>query len=277
VRVAGLKGGHSGLEIDKGRGNAIKILNRALMVVEELGGRLSSIEGGNKHNAIPREAEATMFVPKKHLDTAKSLVAEFNTVAKAELATVEPDLAVSLTDMKAKGKVIKKGQQKKLFQTIAALPHGVTKMSADIPGLVETSTNVAVIKTGKKSIVLATSQRSSVASELTELAYSVSCVFQLGGSDAKTSDGYPGWKPNMSSEILKVAKSTYNQLYNKQPEVKAIHAGLECGIIGERYPGMDMVSFGPTLEGVHSPDEKMHIDTVEKFWNFLLGILKNVN
>lgn len=277
LRVAGLKGGHSGLEIDKGRGNAIKILNRALMVVEELGGRLSSIEGGNKHNAIPREAEAIMFVPKKYLDTAKSLVAEFNTVAKAELATVEPELVVSLTEIRPKGKVIKKGQQKKIFQTIAALPHGVAKMSADIPGLVETSTNVAVIRTEKKSIVLATSQRSSVASELTEIAYSVSCVFQLGGADAKTSDGYPGWKPNMSSEILKVAKSTYNQLYNKQPEVKAIHAGLECGIIGERYPGMDMVSFGPTLEGVHSPDEKMHIDTVEKFWNFLLGILKNVN
>ena len=277
LRVAGLKGGHSGLEIDKGRGNAIKILNRALMVVEELGGRLSSVEGGNKHNAIPREAEAIMFVPKKRLDAAMSLVAEFNSVAKAELATVEPDLVVSLTETKAKGKVIKKGQQKKVFQTIAALPHGVTKMSADIAGLVETSTNVAVIRTEKKTIVLATSQRSSVASELTEIAYSVSCVFQLGGADAKTSDGYPGWKPNMSSEILKVAKSTYNQLYNKQPEVKAIHAGLECGIIGERYPGMDMVSFGPTLEGVHSPDEKMHIDTVEKFWNFLLGILKNVN
>jgi dipeptidase D len=277
LRVAGLKGGHSGLEIDKGRGNAIKILNRALMVVEELGGRLSSIEGGNKHNAIPREAEAVMFVPKKRLDAATSLIAEFNIVAKAELATVEPDLAVSLTEVKAKGKVMKRGQQQKLFQAIAALPHGVTKMSADIPGLVETSTNVAVIKTGKKSIVLATSQRSSVASELTEIAYAVSCVFTLGGAEAKTSDGYPGWKPNLSSEILKVAKSTYNQLYNKEPEVKAIHAGLECGIIGERYPGMDMVSFGPTLEGVHSPDEKMHIDTVEKFWNFLLGILRNVN
>jgi dipeptidase D len=277
VRVAGLKGGHSGLEIDKGRGNAIKILNRALMLVADLGAHLSSIEGGNKRNAIPREAEAVMFLPKKNVNAAKAKVAEFNTVAKAELATVEPDLSVTLTEVKAKGKVIKKGQQKKLFQTIAALPHGVIKMSADIPGLVETSTNVAVINTAKKSIALATSQRSSVASELTEIAYSVSSIFHLGGAEAKTSDGYPGWKPNLNSDILKLAKSTYNQLYGKQPEVKAIHAGLECGIIGERYPGMDMVSFGPTLEGVHSPDEKIHIDTVDKFWNFLLGILKNVN
>jgi dipeptidase D len=217
-----------------------------------------------------------MFVPRKKVDAAKAMVAEFNTVAKAELATAEPDLSVTLTEVKVKGKVINKRQQKRLFHTIAALPHGVTKMSADIPGLVETSTNVAVVKTDKKSIVLATSQRSSVASELTEIAYSVSCVFHLGGADAKTSDGYPGWKPNMNSDILKLAKSTYKQLAGKEPEVKAIHAGLECGIIGERFPGMDMVSFGPTLEGVHSPDEKIYIDTVEKFWNFLLAILKNV-
>jgi dipeptidase D len=176
-----------------------------------------------------------------------------------------------------KGKVIKKGQQRQLMQTILALPHGVTKMSADIPGLVETSTNVAVIKTLKKSIQLATSQRSSVASELTEMVQTVSASFELGGADVVNTDGYPGWKPNLDSPILGVAKSTYKQLYGKEPEVKAIHAGLECGIIGERVPGMDMVSFGPTLEGVHSPDEKIYIDTVEKFWNFLLGILKNVN
>jgi dipeptidase D len=277
IRVAGLKGGHSGLEIDKGRGNAIKILNRAVMAVSDMGARLSHIEGGNKRNAIPREAEAIVFVPKKKLDGIKGIVAEFNTVAKAELSSVEPDLSVTATEMKSKGKVIKKTQQKKLMQTIAALPHGVLKMSADIPGLVETSTNVAVINTEKKAIVLATSQRSSVASELTEAAYSVTCIFELGGATATTSDGYPGWKPDMKSDILRVAKETYNQLYGKTPEVKAIHAGLECGIIGERYPGMDMVSFGPTLEGVHSPDEKIYIDTVDKFWNFLLGILKNVN
>lgn len=277
LKVTGLRGGHSGLEIDKGRGNAIKILNRTLIALTELGVRISGIEGGNKHNAIPREAEATVFIPAKHWAQAEAAVAVMSSAVKAELATVEPDLTLALSMAKGvrKGKVIKKALHKKLLQTIAALPHGVTKMSADIPGLVETSTNVAVIKTSKKSIAVATSQRSSVASEILEVCQMVASVFELGGASVEHSDGYPGWKPNLDSEILKVARSTYQSLYGKEPEVKAIHAGLECGIIGERYPGMDMVSFGPTLEAVHSPDEKIYIGSVEKYWRFLLGILKN--
>jgi dipeptidase D len=278
LRVAGLKGGHSGLEIDKGRGNAIKILNRALLALEAFDARLSHIEGGNKHNAIPREAEALVYIPKKRWHAAVEAIEKFHAVAKAEISTVDPDLKVSLDEVKVKkGKVIKKGLQKKILRTISALPHGVTKMSADIPGLVETSTNVAVIKTEKKSITMVTSQRSSVASEIEEIVHSVSSIFELGGATVTHGDGYPGWKPNLNSEILKVAKATYKQLYGKEPEVKAIHAGLECGIIGEKMGDMDMISFGPTLEGVHSPDEKIYIDTVEKFWNFLLAILKNVN
>ncbi|MBI5472852.1 MAG: aminoacyl-histidine dipeptidase [Ignavibacteriae bacterium] len=278
VRVAGLKGGHSGLEIDKGRGNAVKILNRALLALDAFGVRLSHIEGGNKHNAIPREAEAVVYLPKKKWNAAVEAIEKFNAVAKAEISTVDPDLAVTLEAAKVKkGKVIKKGLQKKLLATVGALPHGVTKMSADIPGLVETSTNVAVIKTDKKAITMVTSQRSSVASEIVEIVHTVSSIFELGGATVTHGDGYPGWKPNLDSEILKVAKATYKQLYGKEPEVKAIHAGLECGIIGEKMQGMDMISFGPTLEGVHSPDEKIYIDTVEKYWNFLLGILKNAN
>ncbi len=154
------------------------------------------------------------------------------------------------------------------------VPHGVIRMSPDIPGLVETSTNVAVINTVKKSIVLATSQRSSVASEILEICETVGSAMHLGGAEVKHGDGYPGWKPNLDSAILKLARSTYQSLYGKEPEVKAIHAGLECGIIGEHFPGMDMVSFGPTLEGVHSPDEKIYVDTVQKFWDFLLEILR---
>jgi dipeptidase D len=279
LKVTGLKGGHSGLEIDKGRGNAIKIINRVLIKLEEFGARLSSIEGGNKRNAIPRECVAALFVPKKNVAKIRSAVAACNTTMKAEVASVDKDLQISLEDMPSlkKGKVIKKAQQKKLCTTIAALPHGVTKMSADIPGLVETSTNVAVINTTNKAIVLATSQRSSVASELDEMCQTVIGILDLGGSSVENTDGYPGWKPNLNSAILKIARSTYKSLYGKDPEVKAIHAGLECGIIGEKFPGMDMVSFGPTMEGVHSPDEKIYIDTVDKFWNFLLGILKNAN
>ena len=277
LRVRGLKGGHSGLEIDKGRGNAIKILNRALLRLAELGGRLAHISGGNKHNAIPREAEALVFLPKKNLEAAAQVMAQIEGVLKAEIATVDPGLNIALEVLpKKKAKVFKRALQKKLLQTIAALPHGVIKMSADIPGLVETSTNVAVIRTDKKAVSIVTSQRSSVASEIDEIAEMVHTVFALGGAEIEGSDGYPGWKPNLDSEILKIAKSTFVQVFGKEPEVKAIHAGLECGIIGERYPGMDMVSFGPTLEGVHSPDEKIYIDTVERFWNYLLAVLKNV-
>ncbi len=278
IKVTGLKGGHSGLEIDKGRGNALKILNRVLMRLASIGGRLSRVDGGNKRNAIPREASALVFVPKAKIGAARQIVAEMNDVAKAELATVEPDLVVSAAAPKGvrNRKVLKRGLQTRLLRTIAALPHGVIKMSADIPGLVETSTNVAMITTGTKTISLATSQRSSVASEIVEINDSVRAVFELGGAAATGSDGYPGWKPNLESPILQLAQATYRALTGSEPAVKAVHAGLECGIIGEKYPGMDMVSFGPTLQGVHSPDEKIYIDTVEKFWNFLLALLKNV-
>ena len=276
VTVGGLRGGHSGLEIDKGRGNALKILNRTLTALAGVGARLSRMNGGNKRNAIPRDAVALVFLPKARLVDAMAIVAAMNETCRAELSTVEPSLEISAKQVKAKGKVLKRALQKKILQTIAGLPHGVIKMSADVAGLVETSTNVAVIKTGKKDIILETSQRSSVASEILEIADSVKAVFELGGATVTGSSGYPGWKPNMSSAILKTARDTYRQLYGKDAEVKAIHAGLECGIIGDKYPGMDMVSFGPTLEGVHSPDEKIFIDTVEKYWDFLMATLKNV-
>jgi dipeptidase D len=278
LTVSGLKGGHSGLEIHTGRGNAIKILNRALLVLDPLGARLASIEGGNKRNAIPREAEAIVYLPPAAWAKAEQAVTAFNATAKAELATADPGLQVLIAPHKGKkGKVVKKAVQAKLLATISALPHGVIKMSADIPGLVETSTNVAVIGTTPKAIALATSQRSSVDSEIKEICHTVGSVFALGGAKVKQGDGYPGWKPNLKSPILALAKTTFQQLYGKAPEVKAIHAGLECGIIGEKVPGMDMVSFGPTLEGVHSPDERIHIDTVERFWDYLLAILRNVN
>jgi len=278
VHVKGLKGGHSGLEIDKGRGNSLKIINRVLLALSDVGARLAHIEGGNKSNAIPREAEAILYVSAAKMRQAKKIVAQCNSTLKAELATAEPDLSVTLEEVKdgKKGKVLKTHEQEMLLKTISALPHGVIKMSADIPGLVETSTNVAIIRMEKNKIVLTTSQRSSVASEILEILHTVRSVFELGGAKAQHTEGYPGWKPNLESPILKLAKSTYQSLYGKEPAVKAIHAGLECGIIGEKYPGIDMLSFGPTLEGVHSPDEKIYIDTVEKFWKFLLAILKSL-
>jgi dipeptidase D len=279
IKVGGLRGGHSGLEIDKGRGNAVKIMNRILQALTSAGARLSSVDGGNKHNAIPRECEAVVLIPPRKLKKARKLVDNLCATVRAELGTVEPDLNVSFVELTtaAEWKVVRKTEQRKLIQTIAALPHGVIKMSAEISWLVETSTNVAIVKTLEDSVNVVTSQRSSVASEIEDIVNTVSCIFDLGGASIENTDGYPGWKPNLDSPILKAAKTAYESLFGKEPEVKAVHAGLECGVIGERIPGMDMISFGPTLEAVHSPDEKIYIDTVDKFWAFLLQILKSVN
>jgi dipeptidase D len=279
LKVSGLKGGHSGLEIDKGRGNAIKILNRVFLRLSDTGARLCSVDGGNKHNAIPREAEAVVYIPARKWDQAVAAVEKLSRTIREELGSVDPDCAVQLTELKGhrKARALKKSLQKKLCQTLSALPHGVIKMSADIPGLVETSTNLAVIKTGRKEITVATSQRSPVASEIDDIRQMVQTVFELGGADGvDCRDAYPGWKPNLDSEILKFTRARYQSMFGKEPQVKAVHAGLECGIIGERCPGMDMVSFGPTLQAVHSPDEKIYIDSVGKFWDFLVGLLKDL-
>lgn len=278
VRVKGLRGGHSGLEIHTGRGNALKIANRVAMALAGLGARLAKFDGGNKRNAIPREAEVHFFVAKTKVADALAIVERFNTAVRAELASVEPGLTIEVEASKGvrKGRAFKRSLQKKLLAALAALPHGVLKMSADIPGLVETSTNLAIVQTTKKGVLVQTSQRSSVASEIEEASDMVRAVFQLAGAEATGSDGYPGWKPDLTSPILTLAKDTYQQLFGKEPAVKAVHAGLECGIVGEKYPGMDMVSFGPTMKDVHSPDERLYIDTVQKFWDFLLAILKNV-
>ena len=276
ITVKGLKGGHSGLEIHTGRGNALKIMTRVLLGLAAIGARVARIDGGNKRNAIPREAEAVVSLPKAKAAQAGEFVEQMNQAIKAELATVEPNLTIACQAQKGVRKILKKALQKRVLLTLAGLPHGVLKMSADIPGLVETSTNLAIIQTGKKAISIQTSQRSSVASEIDEAAQAVRAVFELGGATMTGSDGYPGWKPNIESPILKRAQSTYKSLYGKDPEVKAVHAGLECGIIGEKYPGMDMVSFGPTMREVHSPNEHLYIDTVEKFYAFLLAILKSV-
>ena len=278
VKIQGLKGGHSGLEIDKGCGNAVKIMNRILLRLADAGGRIAAIDGGNKHNAIPREAETRVFVPSSRIGEVRDRLRQTVSDICSELATVEPTLSISVSEMPKtrRGKVWKKALQKRVLQTLTVLPHGVIKMSADIPGLVETSTNLAIVKTEKNRIRIVTSQRSSVASELGEIGEVMRTIFAMGGAEVHASDGYPGWKPNMDSEILRLAKETYLGLYGKNPEVKAIHAGLECGIIGEKYPGMDMVSFGPTLQAVHTPDERIYIDTVERFWQFLLALLRKV-
>ncbi|MGQ9589736.1 MAG: aminoacyl-histidine dipeptidase [Planctomycetota bacterium] len=277
VEVKGLCGGHSGLDIHKGRGNAIKMLGRVLLRLSELGVRLAEIHGGNKRNAIPREARAVVYLPKSRARKAERLVPEWEATLKAEVKAVDPDLSIRMARLsEGPGRVLKRGLQKRILATLSALPHGVAKMSAEIPELVETSTNVAVIGTNPEKIEVATSQRSSVKSEIDEIAEAVANVLALGGAAVEQGSGYPGWKPNLKSYILSVAKEVHERVFGKPAEVKAVHAGLECGIIGEKFPGMDMVSLGPTLEEVHTPKERIYIDTVERFWRYLLEILKTV-
>lgn len=276
ITVGGLRGGHSGLEIDKGRGNAVRILVRALSALDALGARIIRIDGGNKRNAIPRDASAVVSLPKKRETEAREAIGRIEAAVRGEFGTVDPDLRVSVAPSKARGGPFKRSLQKRLLLTLAGLPHGVIRMSADIPGLVETSTNLAMIATTPRALKVDTSQRSSVASAMSDVVDQVRAIFTLGGAEVTGSNGYPGWKPNLDSPILKTAIAAYRDEFGREPEVKSIHAGLECGIIGDKVPGMDMVSFGPTLEGVHSPDEAIHIDSVAKYWDFLRAILEKV-
>lgn len=275
VRVTGMKGGHSGVEIHTQRGNALKLMARLLREWADLGARVARFEGGSKRNAIPAEAVAVVCLPKAKEAEARGVAACLREAFRAELAAIEPGLDVVVAPAAKKpARVWKRAMQRKVLATLAALPHGVQRMSDAIPGLVETSTNVAVLTQGPRALVLSTSQRSLVATALAEMIVTVRTILELGGAEVSGTDPYPGWKPNMESAILKAAVDTYRDLYGREPKVEAIHAGLECGIIGEKVPGMDMVSLGPTIKGAHSPQERVEIAAVAKYWEYLLAILK---
>ncbi len=277
IKIAGLKGGHSGLDINTGRGNAIKLIARLLHELNyTFGIRLVSINGGSKHNAIPRETFAIIRVAKKFAADILAYVERYNKIVQSELASVEPTLNVTASETKSKSKVMDKATTKNMIDALYAVPNGVIKMSADIPGLVETSTNLAVVVTKGKAVEVTLSQRSSVESEKHDISNAIAALFKLAKAEVVQGDGYPGWKPDIHSPVLGTMKNVYQKMYGNEPAVKAIHAGLECGIIKERYPDMDMISFGPTLMDVHSPDEKILISTVDKFWNLLSTVLKNI-
>ncbi len=280
IKLSGLKGGHSGLNIHEGRGNAIKLLNRFLWkALPQVSGRLASFEGGSKHNAIPREAEAVVFLPKDKKSELKKLVEKYDGIFKDEYKPIDPDVKLSMEEsgFDAPEEMYTSQLHNRFMNLIYSIPHGVLAMSHAIPGLVETSTNLAVISRKDDDIAILTSQRSSVGTELTEIHDMVLACGYQAGAQVKSGGGYPAWKPNPDSPLLKRAKKVYQKLYDKEPEVKAIHAGLECGIIGDKFPGMDMISFGPTIMGAHSPDEKVQISTVEKFWKFLDALIKDIS
>lgn len=277
VKVSGLKGGHSGDDINKGLGNANKILNRVLWEsVRKFGLQLASFNAGNLRNAIAREGEALVSVPASNAGAFREYVVKYNDIVRNEYRITEPDLKVEVAEATNPGTVMTADTRDKLLNALYACPHGVIAMSQSIANFVETSTNLAAVRTREDSIEITTSQRSSVESAKFDTANMVASVFTLAGGKSVHGEGYPGWTPNPNSEILEIAKAQYQKLFGQSPKVLAIHAGLECGLIGEKYPSMDMISYGPTIKGAHSPDERLNIATVAKFWDLTLEILKNI-
>ena len=277
VTIKGLTGGHSGDDINKNRANANKLLNRFLsQLASKYDLYLCQIDGGNLHNAIPREAHAICAVPMKHKEDVRIDMNIYTAEIENEFSVTEPNLRTELSSEPPCSQAIDRETVKNLLKSVYAVHNGVYAWSQDIEGLVETSSNLASIKMVDNKIKIVTSQRSSILSSRQDMSEMIRSAFELGGAVVTTGDGYPGWKPNPSSPILKVAIESYQRLFGVEPKVKAIHAGLECGLFLEKYPHLDMFSTGPTLRGVHSPDERMLIPTVDKFWKHLLDVLVNV-
>ncbi len=273
ITVKGLQGGHSGMDIHKGFGNANKLMNRVLYALQN-NISISKIKGGSLRNAIPRESNAiiTTNIPNEVQKT-------FNTIVKEileEYNTIEKDLQIVLNETSLPETVMSKKDLDTLLKVVYVIPNGVYRMSPDIEDLVETSNNLARIIVENGSIEIACLTRSSIESGKMDLANQISCAFELGDFNVELSGSYPGWKPNPNSEIVKLLANTYEEKFNEKPSILACHAGLECGILGSNYPNMDMVSFGPNIRGAHSPDEKASISSVKKYWNFLLDVLQNI-
>jgi dipeptidase D len=277
IAVKGLLGGHSGDDIDKNRACANKILNRFLWNVNKKTKMLiAEIDGGNLRNAIAREAFAIIGVETGFKEKLAVMINQFAADVKTEYAATEPNMSVVIDSVKAPEAVIDEKTAKNLLYALYACPHGIIRMSDDMQGLVETSTNLASVKMIENEVKIATSQRSSIASAKRDIADMVESVFVLAGAEVSHSDGYPGWKPNPNSELAKAVAASYQKLFGKEMKIRAIHAGLECGLFSEKYPELDMVSFGPTMRGVHSPDERLHIADTEKFWNLLVKVLEEL-
>ena len=277
LSVYGLQGGHSGMQIHEGLGNANKIINRLLFDgFENFGLRISEIDGGSLRNAIPRESKAIVAIDAIHEQTFIEETNELAESIKTELKTMEPDLKIVITKSETPKNIMELGVQEGLTRAIYAAQNGVYRMSADIPDLVETSNNIARVVVKEGDIMIGCLTRSSVESSKMDLANMLRATFELTGCEVEFSGDYPGWTPNMESPILKVMTQIYEDLNGEKPHVAACHAGLECGILGQNYPDMDMISFGPNIKGAHSPDERAQISSVQKYWKFVLEILKQI-
>ncbi len=277
--VSGLNGGHSGDEIHKSvGGNSNKIMNRFLWnASRDYGLRLASFNGGNLRNAIPREAEAIFSIPESSRKKFETYFKKYTETLKDELSRTEPNLKIKLKQVEKPETVISNKSQDRLLNALYICPHGVIKWSDSLEGMVETSTNLAAVKFIKNNkILITTSQRSSVDSAKIDISDRVATVFEMSGAKVMHTDGYPGWAPNKDSEIVKITEKAYSDLFKETPIVRAIHAGLECGLFLKKYPKLDMISFGPTIKGAHSPDERLDIKSTLKFWDLLLEVLKRI-
>ena len=275
ITLTGLKGGHSGCDINLQRANANKLLFRFLKdAVANYEARLASVEGGSLRNAIAREASAIITIPAAAKDEVLELLADYEGLFIAEYEGVETNISMTAQEVACPQEELPEDVQDFLIHAICACPHGVFRMIPEMPEVVETSNNLSTINTENNQITVLCLTRSSVESRKTELCEMIQSVFALAGANVKFSGAYPGWKPNVNSRVLEIMKTTYNALYGKTPNIITIHAGLECGILGSNYPNMDMISFGPTIQYPHSPDERVNIASVQKFYEYLKATLK---
>lgn len=273
IAVTGLRGGHSGCDIHEGRVNALKVLARAVSAAEACGFAVATLDGGSKRNAIAREAFAAGWADPAREAELRAALAVLEADVRSEAGRFDNPVNVGLERADAASAPMAAADAKRVVGFMHAAPHGVLGWSPDIPGLVQTSTNLAIVETKGDEVSFATSQRSSVESAKKDAGRTMASAMELAGLAVAQGDGYPGWKPNVSSPILGVAKTVHAELFGEEPEVKAIHAGLECGIIGEKFPGMDTISFGPTIRNAHSPDECVSIPSVANFWKYVTALL----
>lgn len=277
IKITGLKGGHSGLDIHIGRGNACKLMGQFLKrAIREADVRLASIDCGNMRNAIPREGFSIISVYEEEVANVLNIVTELQKIWSNELGRIEPNIKIEAIEVEIPKSLIPDMVQDDLVNAICAAPNGIIRMSDSMPGVVETSSNLSIVASSKGEINIQCLTRSFIDTARDTTASSLQSCFELAGAKVTLTGAYPGWKPNPDSEILKVMKSTFEKLRGKQAGEVAMHAGLECGILGATYPKWDMVSFGPTIKYPHSPDEKVHIESVAKFWEFLTEVLKSV-
>ncbi len=275
--IYGLTGGHSGDEIHKGHANAIKLAARFLLeATGDLEIRLSHLEGGTLRNAIPPQAEALLVVASNRVKELKYLFERFAATVQEEYRHTDPGMVLELRESEMPAEVMPGERQLALLRALMGCWHGVYSWSPVIEGLVQTSTNLALVRQEGGRVVVGTSQRSSLESEKEVMAETVASVFRLAGAEIEYGDGYPGWTPNPDSHILQITKESYQQLFRTEPAVKAIHAGLECGLFLQQYPEMDMISFGPTIRGAHTPEERLHIPSTRKFWDLLVAVLRRI-